>query len=363
MMEAAEQLVVNRWLASVDEHKASDLLLSVGNPPTLRIQGKLFPLPNEALLVPDFMRRLSESWLTPEQLKQLDVQRQVSFGLTMANRRRFKIDTFYQGGFISMTLRLVPDRIPAWDQIGLPPQVQSIANAEHGLIIVCGPFGSGRTTTVVSIINYINRLKTKHIVTFEDPIEYQFADDHSVIEQRELRTDVPDVVKGLELLMNEDADVVVLTLGHQPEVARRVMELVNAGRLVILTMNIHSGIQALQKFVLSFPEAEQGSVFMMLSQSLLGVINQRIIPTLGGGQVLAAEIILPTEPVRTALQSGDVYKVGDLLHTQQVEGLQSLDQALAQLVRNGDITRETASSFALDQGMLSAYISAVNRQV
>ena len=361
MMEAAEQLVVNRWLASVDEHKASDLLLSAGNPPTLRIQGKLFPLPNEALLVPDFMRRLSESWLTPEQLKQLDVQRQVSFGLTMANRRRFKIDTFYQSGFISMTLRLVPDRIPAWDQLGLPRQVLPMADAEHGLVLVCGPFGSGRTTTVAALVNYINRLKTKHIVTFEDPIEYQFADDHSVIEQRELRTDVPDLVKGLELLMNEDADVVVLTLGNQPEVARRVMELVNAGRLVILTMNIHSGIQALQKFVLSFPEAEQGAVYIMLAQSLVGVMNQRVVPTLGGGQILAVEVILPTEPVRTALQSADIYKVGDLLHTQQAEGLQSLDQALAQLVRNGDITRETASSFALEQAALSAYISATNQ--
>lgn len=360
-MEAAEQLVINRWLASVDEHKASDLLLSVGNPPTLRIQGKLFPLPNEALLVPDFMRRLSESWLTPEQLKQLETERQVSFGLTMANRRRFKIDTFYQSGFISMTLRLVPDRIPAWDQLGLPLQVLSIANAEHGLLLICGPFGSGRTTTVASLINYINRLKTKHIVTFESPIEYQFADDHSIIEQREIGTDVPDLVKGLELLMNEDADVVMLTLGNQPEAPRKVMELVNAGRLIILTMNIHSGIQALLKFVLSFPQAEQGAVFLMLSQSLVGVINQRVVPTLGGGQVVAAEIILPTDPVRTALQSGDVYKIGDLLHTQQAEGLQSLDQALAQLVRNGDITRETASSFSLDQAALSAYISAINR--
>lgn len=363
MMEAAEQLVVNRWLASVDEHKASDLLLSVGNPPTLRIQGKLFPLPNEALLVPDFMRRLSESWLTPEQLKHLEAQRQVSFGLTMANRRRFKIDTFYQSGFISMTLRLVPDRIPAWDQLGLPLQVTPLAEAEHGLLIVCGPFGSGRTTTVASIINYINRMKTKHIITFEDPIEYQFADDHSIIEQREVGSDVPDLAQGLELLMNEDADVVMLTLGNQPEVPRRILDLVNAGRLIILTMNIHSGVQALQKFVLSFPQAEQGAVCMMLSHSLVGVINQRIVPTLGGGQVVAAEIILPTEPVRTALQSADVYKVGDLLHTQQAEGLQSLDQALAQLVRNGDITRETASAFALDQATLSAYISAIHQAV
>lgn len=361
MMEAAEQLVVNRWLASVDEHKASDLLLSVGNPPTLRIQGKLFPLPNEALLVPDFMHRLSESWLTPDQLKQLEVQRQVSFGLTMANRRRFKIDIFYQSGFISMALRLVPDRMPAWDQIGLPQQVKRLADAEHGLLIICGPFGSGRTTTSASIINEINRSKTKHIVTFEDPIEYQYADDHSVIEQRELGTDVPDIVKGLELLMNEDADVVLLTLGHQPEVPRRVIELVNAGRLVILIMNIHSGVQALQKFVLSFPQAEQGAVYIMLAQALIGVINQRVVPSLGGGQVLAAEIILSTEPVRTALQSEDIYKIGDLLHTQQAEGLLSLDQALAQLVRNGDITRETASSFALDQAALSAYISATNQ--
>lgn len=358
MMEAAEQLVVNRWLASVDEHKASDLLLSVGNPPILRIQGKLFPLPNEALLVPDFMRRLAESWLTPDQLKHLDSQRQVSFGLSMANRRRFKIDTFYQSGFISMTLRLVPDRIPNWDQLGLPTQVLRVAEAEHGLLIICGPFGSGRTTTVAALVNYINRLKTKHIITFEDPIEYQFADDHSVIEQRELGTDVPDLVKGLDLLMNEDADVVLLTLGNQPEVPRKVLELVNSGRLVILTMNMHSGVQALQKFVLSFPQAEQAAVFVMLAQALVGVINQRVVPTLGGGQALAAEIILPTEPVRTALQSSDVYKVGDLLHTQQAEGLQSLDQALAELVRNGDITRETASAFTLDQGALSAYISA-----
>lgn len=361
MLDAAEQLVVNRWLASIDEHKASDLLLSVGNPPTLRIQGKLFPLPNEALLVPDFMRRLSETWLTPEQLKILDTKRQIAFGLTMANRRRFKVDVFYQSGFISMNLRLVPDRIPTWEQIGLPKQALALANTERGLLMICGPFGSGRSTTMASLINYINRTKTKHIITFEDPIEYQFADDRSVIEQRELGHDVPDMLQALEALMNEDVDVVVLTLNHHGEVTHKVMDLVSAGRLVIALVNTHTTVQALGKITESYAPGERVTIQQVLASTLIGVINQRLIPTLGGGQALVAEILLPTEHVRGVIQSGELHQLVDLLHTEQVDGLVSLDQGLAQLVRNGDITRETGVSFALDQTALAAYMASVAR--
>lgn len=357
MMEAAEQLVVNRWLAAVDEHKASDLILSVGNPPTLRIQGKLFPLPNEGLLVPDFMRRLSETWLTPEQLKQLEDKRQIAFGLTMANRRRFKIDTFYQSGFVSIALRMVPERIPNWEQIGLPASALALAEAERGLLMVCGPFGSGRSTTVAAIVNHINRLKTKHVVTFEDPIEYQYADDHSIIEQRELGTDVPDMIKALEALMNEDVDVVVMSLNNQPAVTQKMMDLVGSGRLVILLANTHTSAQALERLIQSFPPNEQATALTILTSSLVGIINQRLVPTLGGGQALVADVLLPTERVKAVLQTGELARLTQLLHTDQAEGLVSLDQGLAELVRNGDITREMASSFALDQNALNSFVT------
>lgn len=362
-MEAAEQLVVNRWLAAVDEHKASDLILSVGNPPTLRIQGKLFPLPNEGLLVPDFMRRLSETWLTPEQLKQLEDKRQIAFGLTMANRRRFKIDTFYQSGFVSIALRMVPERIPNWEQIGLPPSALSLAEAERGLLMVCGPFGSGRSTTVAAIVNHINRLKTKHVVTFEDPIEYQYADDHSIIEQRELGTDVPDMIKALEALMNEDVDVVVLALNNQPSVTQKMMDLVSSGRLVILLANAHTTAQALERLVQSFPPAEQPTAHLILSAGLVGVINQRLIPTLGGGQALVADVLLPTERVKEVLRTGELDRLTQLLQTDQAEGLVSLDQGLANLVRNGDMTRDVAMSFALDQTALNSFVTGAQRLV
>lgn len=362
MMEAAEQLVVNRWLASVDEHKASDLILSVGNPPTLRIQGKLFPLPNENLLVPDFMRRLSDTWLTPDQLKQLEDKRQITLALTMANRRRFKIDVFYQSGFVSMSLRMVPDRIPNWEQIGLPASALPLADAERGLLMVCGPFGSGRSTTIAAIVNHINRLKTKHMVTFEDPIEYQYADDHSIIEQRELGTDVADMIKALEALMNEDVDVVVMSLNNQPQVTQKMMDLVSSGRLVIALVNTHTTVQALERIVRSFPPPEQPTAHMILTAGLVGVINQRLVPTLGGGQALVADILLPTEQVRSALQAGELAQLTKLMYTSQGEGVVSLDQGLAELVRNGDVTRETAMSFALDQTALNNFVTGAQQR-
>lgn len=359
MIDAAEQLVVNRWLASLDEHKASDLILSVGNPPTLRIQSQLFPLPNEALLVPDFMRRLSESWLTPGQLKQLAEKKQVAFGLTMANRRRFKIDVFFQSSFLSMTLRLVPDRVPSMEQLGLPPQAANIIQAERGLLIVCGPFGSGCTTTVAAMVNWINKNKTKHIVTFEDPIEYQYADDKSIIEQRELDTDVPNMEEALDFMLNEDVDVIVMSPGKNFDYLPALMDLVTSGRLVILTVNTDSAVHALEKVVNSYPASNQSSARITLANVLVGVVNQRMVPTLGGGQALTVELLLPTERVRSVIQTDDLYKLNAVLQTDQVDGLISLDQSLANLVRSGDVTRETAISFALDQKALIGFMGGM----
>lgn len=359
-MEAAEQLVVNRWLASVDEYKASDLLLSVGNPPTLRIQGRLFALPNETLLVPDLMQRIGEAWTTPEQAATLDQQREVSFGMTMPNRKRFKITIFYQSSFLSISLRLVPDRIPPLTELGLPPAVLQLADAERGLLIVCGPFGSGRTTTVSAIVNFINANKTKHIVTIEDPIEFQFIDDRSIIEQREVGTDIPAVDSALAHLVNEDTDVVVVSTTQHPDTLKRVMELIASGRFVILTLNTHSSVNALEKIIHSYPSADQASTQSTLAHLLVGVINQRIVPTIGGEQRVIAEVLLATERVRSTIQAGELDALPQIMQTDQVDGLVSLDQTLGEMVRRGEMSRESALAFALDQKSLLRFMDSAN---
>lgn len=350
-MDTAEQLAIQKMISAVETYQASDLHLSVGNPPMMRVRGRLVAVPDQPILTSTFMEHAVAAWLDERNTERLHVNKDLVFAKTFENRKRFKISVFYQQGHLSASLALIPDVIPPLQNLGLPAPAQQLVMMESGLVLVIGPFGSQRATTIRSFVEYLNQTAQKHILTIEQPVEYVFRDQQCVIDQREIGTDVHTVDAALEFALDEDIDIVVISELNNSDSIRAAIDVANAGKAVFAIMNSTSIVATLNTIIHRFDGSEQDQIRGELSSCLAGIINQRYVSTIGGDKAIIAEVMIPNTAIRTVIQQGELAQIQNILLTSREEGMRSLDMALRMAVEMGQISRQEAYAHALNPGL------------
>jgi twitching motility protein PilT len=357
-MDTQDKLIIDRILSTVAGQKASDLHLSVGNPPIIRLNDRLITLEGEPVITPDFMVTFIDSTLDKAQKKMLEDTKEVVLAYQFQKQARFRINIFYQKGVPAAYLRLIGNRIVPLNQLGLPPTIENLALLKKGLILISGSFGSGKTTTSASMIDHINRNRSAYILTVERPIEYIFTNQKSIVEQREVGRDTISFEQALSSITQEDVDVLFLSELSGPAVIRDALNIAAAGRLVIANLEADTTVKALELIINEFPSDEQRQIKDQLTINLQAVICQRLLPRVGGGRIAIAEIMMATPPVKSLLKEGSLYQLSNIIQTSRAEGMVALDWSLAELVKMNQVSLEDALANADDPQHLRYMLQA-----
>jgi len=327
---------------------ASDLLLSCGTAPRIRKDGRVQVLdPSEQPLTPSETERLLRQVLTADDWRTLQKRRHVDFAFTWRERARIRGNAFYQRNSIAAAFRLLPLEIPGFELLGLPESVHRLIERRQGLVLVTGPTGSGKSTTLAAIIDHINRTRPYHIITFEDPIEYIHKHQLSIVDQRQIGDDAPSFAEGLRSAFREDPDVVLIGEMRDIETMSAALTIAETGHLVFATLHTNDAPQAINRIVDSFVGAQQQQVRVQLAGCLSGVIYQQLVSAIGGGRVAAFEVLVANVAVRSMIKEGKVDQIRSVLQTSLREGSQTLERALNQLLRVGMITEQEARTHSL----------------
>ena len=334
------------------KEQASDLHLSLGHPPVLRISGRLVPLVKKRPMTEDIIRELATSLMTEEQKTRLEQEKEVDFSYNMADKARFRINVFYQQGVLSAALRLIPKRIKTLEELNLPPVLHKFAAAHQGFVLITGPSSHGKSTTLAALIDEINHTRADHIITIEDPIEYVFEDDKAIIDQREVYQDTKSFEKALRATFRQDPDVIMVGEMRDAETIATAITAAETGHLVFATLHTNSASQTIHRIVDSFPPTQQVQVRAQLSGSLLGVVSQRLVPSVRGGLVPAAEIMMSNPAIANLIRENKIHELPLVIETSAEIGMISLNRALANLVRSKTITLENALAYSLNPAEL-----------
>jgi twitching motility protein PilT len=329
------------------EKNASDLHLSVGVPPTVRIDGKLMPIPDSQVITTEAASQLVAAFTPAELLTSLKQKREIDFSFGYQTMR-FRANVYYQKGNISASLRIIPKLIKSFKELNLPPILEKFTEHSQGFVIIAGPTGSGKSTTLAALIDKINAEKKKHIVTIEDPIEYVFEHKQSLVSQREVGSDTNSFGRALRSALREDPDVVLIGEMRDLETIEAAITLAETGHLVFSTLHTNSAAQTADRIINVFPPHLQQQISSQLASVLLGVVSQRLIPKVGGGRVLAAEIMVANSAIKSLIRENKNYQIPNVIQTSASEGMISLDKVLAEYVSRGDISLEEALNYSLD---------------
>lgn len=356
-MLTSEQQTITRILTQATQYRASDVHLVPGNPPVLRIDGKLAQLDQESIISTDLLKSYIESILTPEQLKALEQERDLRATIALEGKLRFRLIVIYQKGNLSLDMRFIPDVIPTIADLGLPKEVEVFSRFPHGLVLVSGPFGSGRTTALAAMLELINQERICHIITIEKPIEFLFAGQKSIIEQREVGTDVKSIEHALGLIESEDVDVVAISELEDETDMQACVKALHSGRLLLATLTADSAVQAVERLVNAFPAEEQLAIRKNIADAIQGIVNLRLVPRVGGSRILVSEVFIPTSASRAVIRDGQFLQLANAIQTSRQEGNTSLDRSLAELVRVGDVKIEDAEAVAIDPANMRQMIN------
>jgi twitching motility protein PilT len=334
------------YLQNVIDSKASDLHLIAGLPPTIRIDGELMVIPGSGVLTTDQISELLTQILPSEQIERLTVNKEIDFSLAFSEKGRFRVNAYTQKGTMAAAFRLIPLEIPSIDDLGLPKTVHNFANLKQGFVLITGPTGHGKSTTLAAILNEINKTRATHIVTIEDPVEFIFRAEKSIISQREMRSDTHSWEIALRSVLREDPDVVLVGEMRDYETIAAALTVAETGHLVFATLHTNSAAQAIDRIVDVFPDEQQKQVKLQLSNTLEAVFSQRLIPSIGHGRVIAYEVMLGTTAIKTAIREGKTHQIESILETSQEAGMSTIEKSLADLVKRGLITLEMAQSWS-----------------
>jgi twitching motility protein PilT len=326
--------------------KASDLHLLVGLPPVLRINGELFPIKDKKSLTEEEVKELIFSLLTEEQKEILLVNKELDFSFDYQEKGRFRVNAYHQKGTLAAAFRLLPLTIPKIEEINLPEICHQFVGLKQGFILVTGPTGHGKSTTLAAIIEEINQTRPVHIVTIEDPIEYVFFPKRGIISQREIRSDTHSWQIALRSCLREDPDVVMIGEMRDYETISSAITIAETGHLVFATLHTNSAAQTVDRIIDVFPENQQDQVKMQLSNTLEAILSERLLPSLEGGRIPAFEILVATPAVRTAVREGSTHLIDNIIQTSVELGMKTLEMDLARLVKQGKISLETAKTYA-----------------
>jgi len=338
---------ISTYLNYAISNNASDIHINVGVPVNVRIDGKLMPIPEAAVVDETKAKELVSTFTPSDMLLSLKQKREIDFSFGFQNMR-FRANVFYQKGSTCASLRLIPKELRSFADLGLPPILEKFTEHNQGFVIITGPTGSGKSTTLAAMIDKINREKRKHIITIEDPIEYVFEHKLSLISQREVGSDTNSFARALRSSLREDPDVVLIGEMRDLETIEAAITLAETGHLVFTTLHTNSASQTADRIVNVFPPHMQQQISSQLASVLLGVVSQRLIPKINGGRVLAAEIMIANTAIKSLIRDGKNYQIPNVIQTSAADGMISLDKVLAEYVSRGDITLEEALNYSLD---------------
>jgi len=339
-------------LDEVIKKKASDLHLQVGLAPMLRIDGALVAVTGADALDEEAVEALVFSILDEDQKQILLKDKEFDFSFAYGELGRFRVNAFHERGNIAAALRLIPNEILTIEQLGLPEIVNKFADLPRGLVLVTGPTGSGKSTSLAALVHKINTEEAKHIITIEDPIEFTHKSQKSVIVQREVHYDTYSFSAALRSALREDPDVVLVGEMRDLETIASAITIAETGHLVFATLHTNSAAQSIDRMIDVFPPHQQPQIRAQLSNILQAIVSQRLVPTIGGGRVAAAEILVATPAVRNIIREGKAHQLEAVIQTGAEFGMQSMDKQLVSLIHEGKITYDEARNFAVDMDEL-----------
>lgn len=331
---------------------ASDLHISVGHPPILRIAGNLIPLVKKKPISPEDAEEIATSLMTGIQKERFLQNKEIDFSYSFGEKARFRVNIFFQRGNVACALRLIPFDISTIEELSLPPVLYDFCRKPQGFFLVTGPSGQGKSTTLAAMIDEINHTRAEHIITIEDPVEYIFKDDRSVICQREVLQDTLNFAQALKATFRQDPNVIMVGEMRDPETIATAITAAETGHLVFATLHTNSCSQTVHRIVDSFPAEQQGQIRAQLSGSLLGVMAQRLLPRIKGGLIPACEIMINTPAVANLIRENKVHELPLIIDTSAEMGMISLNRYLANLVRAKEVDAKTAQDYSLDPGDL-----------
>ena len=343
---------LKKLLETTIAEEASDLHLGVGYPPVLRVSDKLIPLVKEKKLSPDDTAGLAFALMSEEQQQRFLKEKEIDFSYSLEEGVRFRVNIFFQKEKISAALRLIPAKIRTIEELSLPPILHRFTKAKQGFILICGPSSQGKSTTLAALIDEINHSRSEHIVTIEDPIEYVFESDKSIIDQREIGQDTFSFAKALRSTFRQDPDVIMVGEMRDPETMSTAISAAETGHLVFATLHTNSAAKTIHRIVDSFPPEQQTQIRAQLSGSLFGVVSQRLIPRSQGGVVPACEVMLATPAVANLIRENKIHEIPIIIETSSELGMISLNRYLAELIKMNEISLEDALNHSLSPSEL-----------
>lgn len=347
---------IGELLDIVTSEGASDLHISAGSHPIIRVSGSLVPLVQHKILTPKDTETLLRSILPEDRWEKFTQDQAVDFSFAHEGRSRFRINGYVVQGAVTIAMRLIPNQIRAFTDLGLPPVLEVFTQRQQGFFLVVGPVGQGKSTTLASMIERINETRAEHIVTIEDPIEYIFEPKKSLIHQREVHIDTPDFHAALQAAFREDVNVIMVGEMRDQETISSAVTAAETGHLVLSTLHTNNAAQTIDRIIDMFPPGQQGQVRVQLAGSLAGIFSQRLVPRIAGGQVLAYELLINNSAISNLIREGRTHEITTVIQTSSQEGMIDMDRSLAELVRRGEVTIEHAYERAVDPKTFERYL-------
>ena len=352
---------IDRFLSVLPKRNGSDLHLSVGSPPILRIDGDLERIRYRTLTEGDFYNLVGP--IAPPRIwTQYSESGDIDFAYQMGSDARFRVNLFRQERGSAAVFRLIPARVPTVEELNLPRAVAELASEGRGLVLVTGPTGSGKSTTLAAILDRVNRRYSRHVVTIEDPIEFVHANDRSIFTQREIGPDVPSFAEGVKAAIREDPDCLLVGEMRDLETMRMALTAAETGLLVFATLHTNSAAKAVDRIIDAFPASEQEQIRIVLAESLRAVVAQQLLKKTGGGRIPTFEVLLGSSALSNAIREGKTAQINNQIATGRSRGMISMDQSLLELVRAGHITGEMALERAFDRETFRSTLATLAKE-
>ncbi len=354
-----EDYSMEEVLGMATEQRASDIHITANLPPMMRVDGRLRPM-NFERLTPNDCKRLVFSVLDDHQIQAFETKHELDLSYGIPKVGRFRVNVYMQRGSVGAAFRAVPRRIPTIEELGLPPIVRKLTERTSGLILVTGPAGSGKSTTLAAMVDSINRTRSAHVITIEDPIEYLHQHNLAMVNQRELGSDTYDLSAALRSVLREDPDVVLIGEMRDLETIDTALKIAETGHLVLATLHTRNAPQSVDRIIDVFPPHHQEQIRVLLSSTLEAVIAQQLLPKIGGvGLAAAVEVLVATAAVRNLIREGKTHQIYALMETGGELGMQTMDRALAALVKRGVVAEQEAAPRAIDADNYARWMVAL----
>lgn len=337
---------LNALIELILHEQASDLHFSVGAHPIIRVSGTLIPLVKKPILTESDVNGFVKVLMRADQYERYQTYEEIDFSYENSEGVRFRGNAFYQRGKMGVALRLIPNVIRDFSELNLPPILESFTKRSQGFFLCVGSVGQGKSTTLAAMINAINHTRAEHIVTIEDPIEYVYEEDKSLIDQREVKIDTKDFESALTAALRQDVDVILVGEMRNPETISAAVTAAETGHLVYSTLHTNDAAQTINRIVDSFPGDQQDQIRVQLASSLIAIFSQRLIPHIAGGLVPAYELLINNTAVSNLIRENRIHEIPSVIETGLEQGMIDMNRSLAKMVQNGDITVENAFTFS-----------------